>query len=115
MAKVLAKAREDELKSQGYYPFGLMLEWEHDYDAAAVTKLTNAFSSLGATLGDDIPQDSIIGFFLTGERTLMFFGHAKSNIALQNFVTSITHGTPIKGTAYHVVEVEDLWGMFKAP
>ncbi|MGB6064795.1 MAG: hypothetical protein WBG50_08295 [Desulfomonilaceae bacterium] len=52
----------------------------------------------------EIDPDTAQFYYLTGARTVVFVGYAKSGMNLKRFYSSICFGTGIEATFYHAVE-----------
>jgi hypothetical protein len=92
-----------EIKN-GFFRFIARFFWEIGQDNIARERLIPLFDNLP----DGIDRDTIQGFYLTGEREIIFIGQAKSPMELQRFCTSVIYDAPIEARFYHGVEIHEL-------
>lgn len=94
---------------EGYYRFVAMVKWEYGQDAEARKKLYSIFAkNLPLWEKDLIDRDSIRGYILTGERTMIIIGQTKSAAALQGFCASVSFESAMQVKFYHAAEVHEL-------
>ena len=92
-----------ELLKNGYNPFAILFTWDYPADEVATLKMYNLHLKLdkkGIRLGE--------GWYLTGNRTMIVIGYAKSNVVLQELCLSVTYNTPIRADLYHAIDIHDL-------
>jgi hypothetical protein len=99
----------DQLK-EGYFRFIARFFWEMGQDDIARKRLIPLFDNLP----DGIDRDTLQGFYLTGEREIIFIGQAKSPMELQKFSTSVIYDAPIEARFYHGVEIHELRKFYKS-
>ena len=103
----VAPAPED-----GYYGFTAIVSWEKGDDEIARQRLL----PLMKILPKGIPRDTFQGFYLTGERKMIFIGQTDSAGALQEFSTHIIFDSPVEARFYHCVEIHKMAQLYqKAP
>jgi hypothetical protein len=88
----------------GYFRFIARFFWDMGQDDIARKRLISLFDNLP----DGIDRDTMQGFYLTGEREIIFIGQAKSPMELQRFCTSVIYDAPIEARFYHSVEIHEL-------
>ncbi|UCE06972.1 MAG: hypothetical protein JSW07_02730 [bacterium] len=95
---------------KGYFRFIARFFWEIGQDDIARKRLIPLFDNLP----EGIDRDTIRGFYLTGEREIIFIGQANSPMELQKFCTSVIYDAPIEARFYHGVEIHELKKFYKS-
>jgi len=103
MPRILREIAE-RLRGEGYYLFGAKFHWDFSQDGVAKNKFKDLFDKLP----EGIDRDSMLAYLFTGERTMVVIGYTNSPVALQEFCSSVSHGTAIEARFSHVVEVHEL-------
>ena len=93
----------------GYFRFVAKFKWEAGEDDIARRRLIPLFENLPR----GIHRKTIQGFYLTGEREIIFVGQAKSPMALQRFCTAVIYDAPIEARISHAVEIHELKSFYK--
>jgi hypothetical protein len=91
----------------GYIRFIAMFSWEHTEDANALTRLVSVIKKVPK----GIDEKTLNGFYLTGHRTMVFIGQAKSAEDVQVFSSMATFGIAIKPQISFAVDVNNIVGM----
>ena len=86
------------------YGFLAIVTWDKGDDEAARSRLLPLFE----TLPEGIPKDSFQGYYLTGERKMIFIGQTDSAKTLQVFSSNIIYGAKIDVKFYHCVEIHEM-------
>ncbi|MEJ2285004.1 MAG: hypothetical protein P8X85_15580 [Desulfobacterales bacterium] len=94
---------------KGYFRFVAKFKWEMGADDIARKRLMPLFDNLPR----GIHRKTIQGFYLTGEREIIFIGQANSPIDLQKFCTSVIYDAPIEARISHGVEIHELKSFYK--
>ncbi len=95
--------------NEGMYRFVAKFFWDGGDDETARNRLMPLFDKLP----DGIHKDSLHGFYLTGEREIIFIGQTKSGKALQEFCTSVIYDTHINAEFYHCIEVHEMKDLYE--
>lgn len=95
----VAPAPED-----GYYGFIAIVSWEKGDDETARKRLL----PLMKILPNGIPKDTFQGFYLTGERKMIFIGQTESAGVLQELSSRIIYDSPLEARFYHCVEIHKM-------
>ena len=98
-AKVATKA--------GFIRFIAMFSWEHTEDADALARLLGIIKKV--PMGID--EETFNGFYLTGHRTMVFIGQARSAEDVQMLSSMATFGNAIKPQISFAVDVNSVVGM----
>ena len=91
----------------GYVQFIATFSWEHTEDVEAQGRLLNIVKKVP----EGIDEKTLTGFYLTGHRTMVFIGQAKSAEALQMLSAMATYGNAIKPQVSFAVDVNRLVDM----
>ena len=102
---IMAMARDTVkgLSKDGYYRFVAIFTWTGQEDKVVLERLKPYIGhNLPPEMGID--PETFQTYYLTGERTHLAIGYAKSALGLQKFTASVGYGTNIQVKVYHAVE-----------
>jgi hypothetical protein len=100
----VAPPRED-----GFYDFTAIVSWEKGDDEIARQRLLPLIKKLPA----GIEFDTFQGYYLTGERKMIFIGRTRSAGALQELSSLIIYDSPIDARFYHTVEIHKMSQLYE--
>ncbi len=97
-----------ELKEH-HFRFVATFTWEHTEDKIATQKLFSVIKKVPA----GIDEETFHGFYLTGQRTMIFFGQTISGESLQKLSSLVSQNSAVKAKISLAVDVNDLVEMLK--
>ena len=104
------RAKLEQLRADGYYPFVVIFTWDPKDDAVALGRFRNALQFFKRFQGVEKPgidPQTAQTYNLTGARSFIVLGHTNSPKELQTFVSSIVFNTGILAHLHHVVEAHE--------
>ena len=93
------------VRIKGYFRFIAEFTWERAEDD------DNAWDKLSSIINkapEGIDGDTFEGFFLTGQRKMIFFGQAASAESVQRLSAKVSRNSPVKTKVSLAVHVKDL-------
>jgi len=94
------------LREKGFDRFVAKISWDPGFDFVAKERFDILFDV--NRIPDGIDKDWLQGYSLTGERTMLLIGFAKSAVALQELCAAVTFGSGIRVKFYPAVEIHEL-------
>lgn len=92
-----------------HFRFIAEFTWEHAQDAEAAKKLLGIIQDVPK----GIDKETFQGFYLTGQRTMLFFGQTDSAESLQRLCVEVSRDSAIKSKISLAVHVEEFVGILK--
>ncbi len=89
---------------QDFYGFLAIVTWDKENDEEASARLLRLFDELP----DGIHRESFQGYYLTGERKLIFIGKTANAESLQVLSSKIIYKVPIEAKFYHTIEIHKM-------
>jgi hypothetical protein len=80
----------------GMSRFVVEFTWQPTEDQVAIQNLSRIINDPKKELPEGIDQDSFEGFYLTGQRIMIFFGQATSREPLEKLKSKVSKGNAIK-------------------
>jgi len=93
-----------------HFRFVATFTWEHTEDDTAAEKLLSVITDVP----DGIDKETFQGFYLTGQRTMIFFGQAASAESVQRLSGKVSRKNAVKGKISLAVHVNEFVEMLKA-
>jgi hypothetical protein len=94
---------------EGYFRFIATFTWEPAEDKAAAEKLFNIIKAVPK----GIDEDTFEGFYLTGQRTMIFIGQATSGESVQRLSSRVSQGNAVRVNISLAVHVNEFVEMLK--
>jgi hypothetical protein len=94
----------------GHLRFVTLFAWGPGEDEVAAKKMY----LLSEKLPEGIDGETFQAYYLTGERTMVVIGQAKSQVALQALTSRVTFGTELEPSVFHALEVHELRDVVEA-
>ena len=92
-----------------YFRFIAEFTWDYEADGTAAEKLLGIINKAP----EGIDEDTFEGFFLTGQRTMIFFGQARSAESVQKLSAKVSRGNAVRTKISLAVHVKDFAEMLQ--